>query len=76
MAEPFTAESLTNTEVSIHTAPLPGDAKVLVFIEANSHVTHVMSLTPDAARQLVVGVLEALDVVALSDPDSWPDGVG
>ena len=67
MDEPITPVSLMNTEVLIHTAPLPEDGKVLVFIEANAHVTHVMSLTADAARQLVVGLLDALDLVSLSD---------
>ena len=67
MAEPHTPTSLTNTEVAIHTVPLPGEAKVLVFVEANAHVTHILSLAPQAARQLVVGLLDALDVVALDD---------
>ena len=70
MAEPHTPTSLTNTEVAIHTVPLPGEAKVLVFVEANAHVTHVLSLTTQAARQLVVGLLDALDVVALDDDDT------
>ena len=65
---------LTGSEVTIHTAPLPGEDTVLVFIEANAHVTHVMSLTPDAARQLVVGLLDALDVVAISDDRPTPEG--
>jgi hypothetical protein len=42
----------------------------LVFIEANQHVTHVMSLTAEAARQLTVGLLDALDLVSLSDDAS------
>ena len=44
MAEPHTPTSLTDTEVAIHTVPLPGEAKVLIFVEANTHVTHVLSL--------------------------------
>lgn len=70
MAEPHTPTSLTNTEVAIHTVPLPGEAKVLVLVEANAHVTHVLSLATQAARQLVVGLLDALDVVALDDDDT------
>ena len=70
MAEPHTPTSLTDTEVTIHTVPLPGEAKVLVFVEANAHVTHVLSLATQAARQLVVGLLDALDVVALDDDDT------
>jgi hypothetical protein len=69
MDKPLTAVSLMNAEVLIHTAPLPEDGKVLVFIEANQHVTHVMSLTAAAARQLTVGLLDALDLVCLSDDD-------
>ena len=64
---------LTDTQVTIHTTPLPGEAKVLVFIEANSQVTHVLSLVAQAARDLVVGLLDALDVVA---PADGPDDVG
>jgi len=71
MAESNPPESLTNTNAAIHTFPLAEDGKVVVFIEANAQVTHVISLLPDAARQLVVGLLEALDVVGLSD-DGWP----
>ena len=70
MAQPHAPTSLTDTEVAIHTAPLPGEAKVLVFVEANAHVTHVLSLATQAARQLVVGLLDALDVVALDDDDT------
>ncbi|MDQ6798831.1 MAG: hypothetical protein M3011_12590 [Actinomycetota bacterium] len=71
MAEPHTPESLTDAEVAVHTVPLAADGKVMIFIEANAHVTHVMSLTPSAAQQLVLGLLEAIDVVGLSDP-GWP----
>ena len=67
MAEPNIPTCLTDTEVAIHTVPLPGEAKVLIFVEANAHVTHVLSLAAQAARQLVVGLLDALDVVALDD---------
>jgi hypothetical protein len=42
MAEPHTPTSLTDTEVAIHTVPLRGEAKVLIFVEANAHVTHVI----------------------------------
>jgi hypothetical protein len=55
--------------VTLHTAPLPADAKVLVFVEANAHVTHVLSLSAQAARELVVGLLDAIDIAA-------PDGDG
>ncbi len=67
MAEPHTPTSLTDTEVAIHTVPLPGEAKVLIFVEANAHVTHVLSLAAEAARKLIVGLLDALDVVALDE---------
>ncbi len=53
--------------MAIHTVPLPGEAKILVLVEANAHVTHVLSLAPQATRQLIVGPLDALDVVALDD---------
>lgn len=62
--------SLTDSEVLVHTYPLPGEAKVLVFIEANRQVTHVLSLAAQAARALVVGLLDALDVAA---PVDGPD---
>jgi hypothetical protein len=61
---------LTDSEVLIHTFPLPGEAKVLVFIEASSQVTHVLSLAPQAARALVLGLLDALDLAA---PVDGPD---
>ena len=76
MAEPHTPTSLTDTEVAIHTVPLPGEAKVLIFIEANAHVTHVLSLAAQAARQLIVGLLDALDVVALDEEDDEQAGRG
>ena len=40
------------------------------FAEANAHVTHVMSLTAQAARDLVGGLLEALEGAG---PDDWDD---
>ena len=70
MAEPHIPTSLTNMEVTIHTAPLPGEAKVLVFVEANAHVTHVMSLSAQSARDLVVGLLKAIDI---ADPEGGDD---
>jgi len=73
MAEPTTPFSLTDTAVTVHTAALPGEDTVLVFIEANAHVTHVVSLTPDAARQLIVGLFDALDVAALTGDDIAPE---
>ena len=76
MAEPDTPTSLTDTEVAIHTVPLPGEAKVLIFVEANAHVTHVLSLAAQAARQLIVGLLDALDVVALDGEDAEQAGRG
>ena len=76
MAEPHTPTSLTNTEVAIQTVPLPGEAKVLIFVEANAHVTHVLSLAAQAARQLIVGLLDALDVVALDEEDDEQAGRG
>ena len=70
MAEPDPPTFLTNGEVAIHTVLLVEDAKVLVLVQASAHVTHVISLTPDAVRRHVVGLLDALDVV---DPsDGWP----
>jgi hypothetical protein len=76
MAEPHIPTSLTNMAVTIHTAPLPGEAKVLVFVEANAHVTHVMSLSAQAARELVVGLLDAIDIAAPADGDEpwWERG--
>jgi hypothetical protein len=61
---------LTDSEVLLHAYPFPGQAKVLIFIEADSEVTHVLMLDAEAARGLVVGLLEALDVAASADgPD-------
>ena len=74
MAE-HTRTSLTDTEVAIHTVPLPGEANVLIFVEANAHV-HVLSLAAQAARQLIVGLLDALDVVALDQDDAEQSGRG
>ena len=72
MTEPHIPTSITGMAVTIHTAPLPGEAKVLVFVEANAHVTHVMSLSAQAARELVVGLLDAIDVAAADgDGDAW-----
>jgi len=66
------------TEATIHTIPLPGEAKVIMLVEANAHVTHVISLATSAVRQLVVGLLDALDIASLDeeDPaaDTWPAG--
>ncbi len=76
MAEPHTPTFLTDSEVTIHTVPLTGEAKVLIFVEANAHVTHVLSLAAQAARQLLVGLLEALDVVAVGDDDAEQPGRG
>ena len=70
MAESQTPGSLTDNEVTIHTAPLPGEAKVLIFVRANAHVTHVLSLATHTVRQLVVGLLDALDVATLNEDDS------
>jgi len=69
MTEPIMPSCLTDTEATVHTVPLPGEDKVLVLIEANAHVTHVISLDTSGVRQLIVGLLDALDVVALSAPD-------
>ena len=72
MAEPHIPTSLTGMAVTIRTAPLPGEAKVLVFVEANAHVSHVVSLSAQAARELVVGLLDAIDIAALDgDDDPW-----
>ena len=46
------------------------------FAEANAHVTHVLSLAAQAARQLIVGLLDALDVVALDEDDAEQSGRG
>ena len=76
MAEPHIPTSLTNMAVTIHTTPLPGGPRVLVFVEANAHVTHVMSLSAQAARELVVGLLDAIDIAAPEDGDDpwWERG--
>ncbi len=74
MADPHSPTSLTDTEVAIHTVPLPGEAKILVFVEANAHVTHVLALDAQPARDLVVGLLEAIDVADPRDgDDAWWD---
>jgi len=73
MAEPIIPSYLTDTEATVHTVPLPGEDKVLVLIEANAHVSHVISLDTGGVRQLIVGLLDALDVVALSAEDD-PSG--
>ena len=72
MAEPDTPTNLTDTAVVIHTVPLPGEGKVLILVEANAQVTHVVSLAAHAVRQLVVGLLDALDVVSLDGEDTDP----
>jgi hypothetical protein len=60
--------------VTIHTVPLSGEGKVLVFVAANAHVTHVISLSAQAARHLVVGLLEAVDLAAPAEDDrAWWD---
>ncbi len=56
--------------VTIHTVPLPSDQRVLVLIEANAHVTHVLALDAQPARDLVVGLLEAIDI---ADPNEGDD---
>jgi len=44
--------------------------------EANAQVTHVISLTTQAARQMVVGLLDALDIADPEDAggDWWERG--
>lgn len=69
MTEPTTPTCITEAEATVHTVPLPGEDKVVVLIEANAHVTHVISLDPDGVRQLIVGLLDALDVLTLSADD-------
>ncbi len=49
---------------------------MLIFVEANAHVTHVLSLAAQATRQLIVGLLEALDVVAIGDDAAEQVGRG
>ena len=44
--------------------------------EANAHVTHVLSVAPQAARQLIVGLLDTLDVLALDEDDVEQAGRG
>jgi len=76
MADPHTPTSLTGAEVTVHTAPLPEDHKVLVFVEANAQVTHVISLSAQAARDMVVGLLEAIDIADPAGGDNawWEEG--
>ena len=78
MADQHTPAPGIETEATIHTMPLPGEARVMMFVEANAHVTHVISLATSAVRQLVVGLLDALDIASLDeeDPaaDTWPAG--
>ncbi len=73
MADPNTPAPITDTDVTIATFPLPHDGKVLVLVEANAHVTHVISLGAQAARDLVVGLLDALDIAAPAGDDAWWD---
>ncbi len=64
----------TDDDVTIATFPLPQDGQVLVLVEANAHVTQVLSLSPQAARNLVVGLLEAIDIATPGDDgDAWWD---
>ncbi len=42
MAQPHMPVNLADTEAAMHTVPLP--AKILVMVEAKTHVTHVLSL--------------------------------
>ncbi len=74
MADQNTPAAITDDDVTIATFPLPQDGKVLVLVEANAHVTHVLSLSPQAARDLVVGLLDAIDIAAPADDgDAWWD---
>jgi hypothetical protein len=78
MAEQHTPSTDTpviiDTAVTIHTVPLPSDHRVLVLVEANAHVTHVLALDAQPARDLVVGLLEAIDVADPRDgDDAWWD---
>ncbi len=41
-------------------------------MRANTHVTHVLSLAAHTVRQLVVGLLDALNVATLNEDDSEP----
>ncbi len=69
MADQHSPASGIETEATIHTVPLPGEAKVMMFVEANAHVTHVISLATSAVRQLIVGLLDALDIASNADCD-------
>ena len=80
MAEPDTPPSaadpptVVDTPVTIQTVPLADDHKVLVFVEANAHVTHVIALDVQGARDLVVGLLEAIDIADPADSaEAWWD---
>ncbi len=74
MADQNNPAAITDADVTIATFPLPHDGKVLVLVEANAHVTHVLSLSPQAARDLVVGLLEAIDIAAPGDDGgAWWD---
>ena len=48
--------------------------QVFAFI-TNAHVTHVISLATAAVRQLIVGLLDALDIASL-DADDPAAGTG
>jgi hypothetical protein len=65
MAELHLPTPLTGVFGTIHAAPLPEEAKVLVVVAANAHVTHVVSVSAQAARELVVGLLDAIDLAEL-----------
>ena len=73
MADQHTPTSGIETEATIHTMPLPGETKVMMFVEANAHVTHVISLATSAVRQLIVGLLDALDIASLDEDDPGVD---
>ena len=65
MAELHLPTSRTGVFGTIHAAPLPEEAKVLVVVAANAHVTHIVSVSAQAARELVIGLLDAIDLAEL-----------
>jgi len=59
-------DRLSNHLLAFTHCAAAGQTKVLVFVEANAQVTHVISLTAEASRQMVVGLRDALDI---ADPE-------
>ncbi len=71
MAEPASTLPLPDRNVTLHTAPLADEGKVVLFVEVDAQVTDVITLGSDDARQLALGLLEAIGAVAPFE-SAWP----